>query len=121
MTRKYMLPPDVDSIGAARRHVREMLGPRTDADTLSRAELIVSELITNSVRHGPPQPITLRLSVNEDGGVGGEIADQGNAVVAIREQRRGGVGGLGLVVVDQVSSAWGVHSGSTQVWFRVDP
>jgi anti-sigma regulatory factor (Ser/Thr protein kinase) len=111
----------VDSIGNARRHVRETFGAHTDPDTLSRAELVVSELVTNSVRHGPGQPITLRLSAHEDGGVAGELEDQGTGVVALRKYTPGTVGGLGLTVVDHVASAWGVHPDSTHVWFRLDP
>ena len=121
MTRQYTLSPDADSIGEARRHVRELLAAHADEDTLSRAELVVSELVTNSVRHGPAQPITLRLTADENGGVGGELEDHGNGTVSVREPAVGGVGGLGLVLVDQLSSAWGVHPGSTHVWFRVDP
>lgn len=121
MTRQYSLPPDADSIGEARRHVRDLFGSHTDADTLSRAELVVSELVTNSVRHGPGQPITLRLTADANGRVGGELEDQGSGVVSMQEQEIGAVGGLGLVIVDQLSSAWGVRPESTHVWFRVDP
>jgi anti-sigma regulatory factor (Ser/Thr protein kinase) len=121
VTRKYLLSPDVDSIAEARHHVRETLGSLTDADTLSRTELVVSELVTNSVRHGAGQPITLHLSADDGGGVDGQVEDHGRGVVAMRERDAGRVGGLGLVVVDQLTSAWGVHADTTHVWFRLDP
>jgi len=116
-----MLTPEVDSIGDARRHVRETLAAHTDPDTLSRAELVVSELVTNSVLHGPGEPLTLRLIAHENGGVAGEVEDQGTGVVALRQHRPGAVGGLGLTLVDHLASAWGVHPDSTHVWFRLDP
>ncbi|MEA2483953.1 MAG: serine/threonine-protein kinase RsbW [Thermoleophilaceae bacterium] len=121
MTHKYMLSSDVDSIAEARHHVRETLGSLTDADTLSRTELVVSELVTNSVRHAPGHPITLHLSADDDGGVEGRVEDHGRGVVAMRDRDANRVGGLGLVVVDQVTSAWGVHADTTHVWFRLDP
>ena len=50
--------------------------------------------MTNSVRHGPGAPIYLRLA-EDDGVIAGEVEDQGNAVVEIREQDVGTVvGGL---------------------------
>ena len=119
LTRKYMLSPDVDSIAEARHHVRQTLAAHTDQDTLSRAELVVSELVTNSVRHGPGLPITLHLYADDDGRIRGELEDHGQGTVAIREQNPEMVGGLGLVVVDQLTSDWGVHPGSTHVWFHL--
>ena len=120
MTREYKVPPDADGIRAARRHVRDALAAITDADTLGRIELVVSELVTNSVRHGPGHPITLRLAANDAGDIDGEVADQGAGVVALRDEDTApAVGGLGLLLVDRLTSAWGVHPGSTHVWFRI--
>ena len=117
--REYEVPPDADGVRAARGHVRTALAAMTDAETLGRVELVVSELVTNSVRHGPGQPIRLRLVANDAGDVAGEVEDQGTGVVALRDQHAtAGAGGLGLVLVDRLTSAWGVHPGSTHVWFR---
>jgi two-component sensor histidine kinase len=118
VTWKYRLAPNVDSIGQARRCVRHALERLTDADTVDRLELIVSELVTNAVRHGPGELITLRLAMEPDGTVAGQVEDQGSGIVAIRDQPA--EGGLGLVVVDQLTSAWGVHPETTDVWFRLE-
>jgi len=122
MTMKFELAPDVDAIGEARAHVRESLTAVLDADTLACAELVVSELVTNSVRHGPGKPISLRLSTEQASGrVVGEVEDQGDGVVAIRRHDiNSPAGGLGLTIVDELTSAWGVYPGSTHVWFRFD-
>src|SRR4051794_28010979 len=119
ITWEYRLAPTVDSIGQARSHVRRALERHVDADTVDRLELVVSELVTNAVRHGPHELITLRLAMDPDGSIGGEVEDQGHGVVAIRETPPL-EGGLGLVVVDQLTSAWGVYPDSTQVWFRLE-
>jgi anti-sigma regulatory factor (Ser/Thr protein kinase) len=118
---EHRLSPHVSSIGEARRRARCVLAAHTDPATLERVELVVSELVTNSVRHGPGRPITLRLSTEVEGAIAGEVEDHGEGVVAIPEQREGSAGGLGLHVVDQLTSGWGVHPGSTSVWFRFDP
>ena len=117
---EHRLAPHPESIGQARRHARYVLEPYADDDMLERVELVVSELVTNAVRHGPGELITLRLVSAPDGGVAGEVVDQGDGVVAIRERGSGLDGGLGLPIVDALTSAWGVYPGSTHVWFRFD-
>jgi hypothetical protein len=42
------------------------------------ALLVVSELVTNSVKFGPKRPITLALTVGTEGVVRGEVIDQGD-------------------------------------------
>ena len=122
MTWEFRLTPDPDSVSEARAHVRETLFAHTDTDTLMSAELVVSELVTNSIRYGPGEPIVLRLAVDADGDVAGEVEDQGHGTVAIREQNlETAIGGMGLPIVDALTSAWGVYPGSTQVWFRFGP
>jgi len=119
VTWEYTLLPDVDSIATARGHVRTALEVFTDADTLGRIELVVSELVTNAVRHGPGEPITLRLGTDATGHIGGEVEDRGAGIVAIRQpDPERPVGGLGLTLVDSLASDWGVHPESTNVWFR---
>jgi hypothetical protein len=81
---------------------------------------IVTELVTNSVRHGPGAPIDVRLQVADDGTVRGEVEDQGEGEVAIREITCG-AGGFGLRLVDAVAERWGVHEGSTHIWLELRP
>jgi anti-sigma regulatory factor (Ser/Thr protein kinase) len=118
---EFELASEPDSVAKAREHVRASLCNTADADTLEAVELVVSELVTNAVLHGPGEPIKLRLAVDSSGGVAGEIEDQGHGVIEIRKQDVGtAVGPLGLRVVDELTSAWGVTPGSTRVWFRVE-
>jgi anti-sigma regulatory factor (Ser/Thr protein kinase) len=118
---EFELAPEPVSVAEAREHVRESLCTIADTDTLERVELVVSELVTNAIRHGPGEPITLRLAADGSGGVTGEVEDQGDGTIAIRKQDLGtAAGGLGLRVVDALATAWGVNPGSTHVWFRVE-
>ena len=119
--RTYTLAPDEDSVAEARGHVRDALASHADGETLGIVELVVSELVTNSVRHGPGEPITLRLVTEPDGAIAGEVHDRGRGTVVLHDPGLApAVGGLGLVLVDRLTSAWGVHPGSTHVWFRFD-
>ena len=117
---EHRLAPRPESVGEARRHARYVLEAHAEDDVLERLELVVSELVTNAVRHGPGELITLRLVSAPDGTIAGEVVDQGHGVVAIREHDAGAAGGLGLPIVDALTSAWGVYPGSTHVWFRFD-
>ncbi|HYZ28128.1 MAG TPA: ATP-binding protein [Thermoleophilaceae bacterium] len=117
---EHRLASHPESIGQARRHARYVLEPYADEDMLERVELVVSELVTNAVRHGPGELITLRLASTPNGGIAGEVVDQGDGVVAIREHGGALAGGLGLPIVDALTSDWGVYPGSTHVWFRFD-
>ena len=123
MTWEYVFDSDIDSIAEARGHVRDALVDRTDPDTLGHVELVVSELVTNSVRHGPGEPITLRLAATPAGGIDGVVHDQGEGgTIRLRsDQEMPAVGGLGLLLVDSLADEWGVHPGSTSVWFRFAP
>ena len=121
MTWEFDLAPDADSVATARDYVRACFSKEIDADKMGCVELVVSELVTNSVRHGPGEPIKLRLASDGSGGVVGEVEDHGDGVVAIRATDVGtAVGGLGLPLVDELTSAWGVYPGSTHVWFRFE-
>jgi anti-sigma regulatory factor (Ser/Thr protein kinase) len=117
---QYSLAAHADSVAQARGHVREALSRWADQDTLDRVELVVSELVTNSIRYGPGDPITLRLTATPAGEIAGEVQDNGEGVVAIRRRDFEALaGGLGLPIVDQLTSSWGVHPDTTHVWFRV--
>jgi anti-sigma regulatory factor (Ser/Thr protein kinase) len=128
VTWEYLLAPHPSSIAEARRHTRYALDDHTDPDTLDQVELVISELVTNAVVHGPGELITLRLLAEAGGTVGGEVVDQGDGHIAISEYEIDvaiddtdmAIGGRGLLLVDRLSTEWGVHPGSTHVWFRFE-
>ena len=81
--------------------------------------LLVSELVTNSVRHADvTRDATVRLSVEMAGGVVRlEVEDSGDgAIQAVPPDREHG-GGFGLYIVDALAERWGsAHDGNTRVW-----
>jgi|SRR5947209_10117418 len=82
--------------------------------------LLVSELVTNSVKYGGDGPVRLDVSA-ADGKVRAEIVDQGGGFVP-RARDRGleDVGGWGLHLVESLTDRWGTYEGSTHVWFEID-
>ena len=86
------------------------------------AELLTSELVSNAVRHAeldPSQEIVVRIVV--DGYVRVDVADQGPPFEADLRRPGSGSSGWGLLLVDEVATAWGVErEGSrNRVWFEV--
>jgi anti-sigma regulatory factor (Ser/Thr protein kinase) len=106
----------------AREELRSRLQERLPAEYLLSLLLVVSELVTNSARHGPGKPIRLRVRVNDDDSVRGEVQDEGDGEVAIRELAETGPGGgYGLRIVNALADRWAVDEGTTDVWFELRP
>ncbi|GAC1435139.1 MAG: hypothetical protein NVSMB51_03930 [Solirubrobacteraceae bacterium] len=112
------LPRNVEASSRARAAVRDELGGRVPDATLDDVLLVVSELVTNALVHGQGM---IELRVELDGqSVKGEVIDEGGGFE--REMRVEGVqevGGHGLAIVGQVAANWGVHEGTTHVWFEL--
>jgi anti-sigma regulatory factor (Ser/Thr protein kinase) len=105
--------------------MRSELESVLEADLLDRATLLVSELVTNSVRHGglrPDQEIEVTVEASPQR-LRVEVAEPGEGFEVApgpRPRREGPAGGWGLFLVDRLSSAWGVESnGVTKVWFEL--
>jgi anti-sigma regulatory factor (Ser/Thr protein kinase) len=113
---------DLKSEPAAPTHARTAMLALTTVlvpRLLEDLRLLITELVTNSVRHGPGGTIRVTIKVSDPTHVFAEITDGGtDGVVAIREAAEDG-GGLGLRIVDRISRRWGVYEGSTNVWFEL--
>ena len=118
----FQFPPAEDAPAQARAAL-EVFDQILSPDVLEDLQLVVSELVTNSVKFGPRRPITLALTIGGDGIVSGEVIDQGDGERAKVEMTTEPTvaGGWGLHLVDQVAVDWGVHEGSTHVWFEIGP
>ncbi|MFD4371921.1 SpoIIE family protein phosphatase [Streptomyces sp. NPDC058486] len=88
---------------AAEERVREW-GLGVDALTV---ELVVSELVTNAVRHGAP-PVALRLLRGEST-LTVEVRDGAATAPHLRHAKAGDEGGRGLHICSTLADAWGVR------------
>ena len=113
------LPHTVQAPGIARRSLAEWLAPAVDADELDTARLLVSELVTNAVVHGRGE-ITLRATLDEDRLLVEVIDEGGGFELTVRQQDFASIGGRGLAIVDAEASRWGLHEGTTHVWFELE-
>jgi anti-sigma regulatory factor (Ser/Thr protein kinase) len=105
--------------GDARHALRSLCADHVESDLLVDAELLVSELVTNAIRHGKGD-ISLCARV-DDNRLLVEVIDEGCGFEhELRRDEFERVGGWGLDIVDDVSSRWGVHEGTTHVWFELE-
>jgi anti-sigma regulatory factor (Ser/Thr protein kinase) len=104
--------------------VREELSGRVPEAVLPDIELLVTELVANGVRHGGADAHSaLRLLLEQRrSALRVEVINPDReGTVARREPDLAGGGGLGLHIVERLSSRWGVrHDPRTAVWFELD-
>jgi anti-sigma regulatory factor (Ser/Thr protein kinase) len=116
---RLVLSPDTEAGWRARHALRQRFAESLPAATLIDLIAVVTELVNNSVAHGPGRPITLALVLGDET-IRGEVADQGNPSAAIPEISEAAQNGThGLKVVDKLTSRWAVYEGSTHVWFEL--
>jgi anti-sigma regulatory factor (Ser/Thr protein kinase) len=119
---RLSLDADLDAASRARTALDELDG-RLEEDVLEDMRLLVTELVTNSVRHAeadPRDPIHLEVSVGPD-----------RVLITVQDGGRGfhpeprtpvspADGGWGLYLVSRVSDRWGVDGdGRTRVWLEL--
>jgi anti-sigma regulatory factor (Ser/Thr protein kinase) len=102
------------------------LEDRLDPNVLFDIRLLVSELVTNCVKHaavGPEESIVLSVDI-QDSRVRVSVEDEGPGFEPpeppLTEQAAEAGSGWGLFLVDQLSEDWGVErdAGAT-VWFEL--
>lgn len=119
------LPVHGEAAGAA-RHCVESLEYLVDGGALDNLKLLVSELVTNSVRHaglGPADCVDVEVVV-DDSRIRVEVKDSGRGFRAADPMPFDeGASGWGLYLVDRLADRWGVERDGpwTDVWFEVSP
>src|SRR3954451_4981714 len=118
------LPTGSGAPGAARMVVSHCLTGLVSREILLDAQLLVSEVVTNSLRHGElsdDDSVLVRIYVAADS-VRLEIVNRGTAgaVTARTPDRQSRAGGFGLELLDRLTASWGVRRNSdTNVWFEM--
>ncbi len=123
------LQPTPQAPGLARAAVRELCaaddepGARQVSAARSRElQLLVSEIVTNAVRHtdDPTVRLTLTAEMAKDS-IRVAITDSGHG---FGEESKRHAGGYGLFLLDKLASRWRVEqlddrSADTRVWFEL--
>ena len=120
-----LLPFTASSVGVARRRlVSDLIAAGADDSAICDAALVLSELLSNALRHAMPLPET-KLGV-------GWSLDTGSVRVAVKDgggqtrpelgtPTQATTGGRGLRIVERLSNRWGTSDdeNGTTVWAQV--
>jgi two-component sensor histidine kinase len=101
----------------------DQLRDRLEPDVLEDLMLLVTELVTNSVRHGSPGPagVGVVLGVTESS-VRLEVTDAGRGFSpGSEEDLSDPSSGWGLYLVDRLATSWGTEAAGegTRVWLEL--
>jgi PAS domain S-box-containing protein len=100
------LPADPAAVGDARKEVGAKLAGWGLDDAIFVTELVVSELVTNAIRHAE-SPIQLRLI--RDRTLICEVSDGSSTAPHLRRAKAFDEGGRGLLLVSQLTERWGTR------------
>jgi anti-sigma regulatory factor (Ser/Thr protein kinase) len=118
------LPTGSSAPGAARMVVARCLAGLVSQQILRDVQLLVSEVVTNSLRHGElsdGDTVLVRVYLATES-VRLEIVNRGTAgvVTVTRMDHRTRGSGFGLDLVERLTARWGVRrNGGTNVWFEM--
>ena len=120
---RLQLSAEPASAGAARAEVAEVLRDCGAVAQIGVAELLVTEVVANAVRHAGGEQIHLGITVGADA-VRVEVGDDGDSFpVPGLPPGEDDPGGRGLMIVEGLASRWGyekAEAGGKRVWFEID-
>jgi anti-sigma regulatory factor (Ser/Thr protein kinase) len=120
-----LLPFTASSVGVARRRlVSDLLEAGICGPAVTDAALVISELLSNALRHAVPLPgSSIRVAWHLDAGsVRVAVTDGGGLTrPELGEPTQSTTGGRGLRIVERLSRSWGTGSddNGTTVWAEV--
>ena len=122
MDREVTLPDGPEGASFARRAMARAADLwRLDREMTDTALLLVSELVTNAIRHGTP-PVRLSLQLDRDR-LRVEVTDSSPALPELTRPDPEQIGGRGLQIVQLLAARWGASSSSRRlgktVWFEL--
>lgn len=108
------LPADV-RVGQMRRITTAHLRLWDLTPLIDTATLVVSELVTNAVRHGKGHPIKLRVTCSA-AALRIEVTDGTRQPARLTPTDEWGEHGRGLLLVAALAQQWGVSPDGTMTW-----
>jgi anti-sigma regulatory factor (Ser/Thr protein kinase) len=120
----HHLESDPASVPTARRLACDFAGDYLDAKQFKSFELVVTEVVSNAIRHGGTPGDRIRMAITpKDGFMCVQVTDSGPGLVptpgALEADDNGG---FGLFIVEHLTRRWGVtrENSETRVWFELD-
>ncbi|MDX2819379.1 ATP-binding protein [Streptomyces sp. PA03-5A] len=117
----WPLEHELASVGRARRLATAQVRSWGLGNLADTAELLVSELVTNALRHARG-PVRMNLRVAE-GHLRCEVEDISSRAAVRRVTDTDAEGGRGMEILDLLSDAWGSDLTATgkTTWFELSP
>ena len=113
---------DPHAVARARERVVQAAAPFVDAARIPDLRLVVSEVITNAVRHGGEGDMVVAVTPKPEF-LCVQVTDTGDGF-APRPRAYGpdDDGGFGLFLVERLTRRWGLtrEDSNTRVWFEFD-
>ncbi|NUS12873.1 MAG: SpoIIE family protein phosphatase [Streptomyces sp.] len=114
------VPDDPAEVAGARGRACEQLSAWGLDEAAFTMELVISELVTNAIRHGS-RPVRLRL-IKDDSSLFCEVSDGSSTAPHLRRARVLDEGGRGLMLVARLTDRWGTRQtpGGKIIWTEQD-
>jgi anti-sigma regulatory factor (Ser/Thr protein kinase) len=111
-------PCRAESVAAARKFAREVLHDQS-GETIGAAELMISELASNCVRHAHSD---FELVIDYEKCIRVEVRDSGHGQPVLQNPTPRDISGRGLRIIETMSEDWGVipSANGKTVWFEMN-
>jgi anti-sigma regulatory factor (Ser/Thr protein kinase) len=106
----------------ARERVVELAEPFVDDQRIADLRLVISEVVTNAVRHGGEGDVLVAVTPKDDY-LCVQVTDTGDGFAPRpRALEPDEDGGFGLFLIEQLTRRWGLtrENSNTRVWFEFD-
>jgi anti-sigma regulatory factor (Ser/Thr protein kinase) len=119
----FRLTPEPHSVPRARERVIELAEPFVADARIADLRLVISEVITNAVRHGGEGDMVVAVTPKQ-GYLCVQVTDTGDGFAPRPRafEPDDDDGGFGLFLVERLTRRWGLtrEDDNTRVWFEFD-
>jgi anti-sigma regulatory factor (Ser/Thr protein kinase) len=118
----FAVRPEPHSVPRAREWVIRLAEPFVDAARIADLRLVISEVVTNAVRHGGSGDVIVGV-MPKPGYLCVQVTDTGDGFAPRpRAFQTEDDGGFGLFLVERLTRRWGLtrENSNTRVWFEFD-
>jgi serine/threonine-protein kinase RsbW len=118
----FRVRPEAPSVPHVRERVVELAEPFVEGARIGDLRLVISEVITNAVRHGGSADVLVAVTPKQ-GFLCVQVTDTGDGFAPRpRAFEPDDDGGFGLFLVERLTRRWGLtrEDSNTRVWFEFD-